>query len=294
MDQRLADFWNNACLTAGHTGYGDPLLHRYDQPVRLATVDRILGLLFPLGLLGKAALDIGCGTGDFIALLRSHNATVTGLDISPRVIDVTRQRFAGNDKVTLLCGPVVDAALPPASFDLVTSVTVLQHIVDDDELIRSLRTVRRALKPDGRMILLELAPPHAAPVAEVLGGTSYLLERPPHIWHEAFAKVGLTVLDEPVMPQLGISLLRGLGWGIVAIRRLCRSSKGRQELGGTGGQRGVEEKQLSTARRIRRAGVAVMRRMLLTGAWPFDHFFRVPLPPRRWRHYRVFVLGIAR
>ena len=78
----LSNLWDKSFLSKGHTGYTDPIKLSYDQPIRLAAVDRILKKLFPgNSLSGKNALDIGCGTGDFIKLLRQSGLSVTGLDI---------------------------------------------------------------------------------------------------------------------------------------------------------------------------------------------------------------------
>lgn len=198
--------WDRACEAKGHTGYGDPLLHHYDQPIRLASVGRALDRLFPHGLEGKAALEIGCGTGDFIALLRTRNATVTGIDISPEVINGTQMRFAGDRRVKTLCGAILDVPLPRTHFDVITSVTVLQHVVNDAEFVQSMRAFAAALRPDGRMIFLELAPPHTRPV-EISDerGFVYLLERPPSHWEAAFEQAGLRIVATPVFPQFGIA-----------------------------------------------------------------------------------------
>ena len=288
----LFEFWDRACLEKGHTGYSDPLVYEYDQPVRLATIGRVISRLFPQGdLTGCQVLDIGCGSGDFMALLRDRNATVTGLDISPLVIEEVRQRFSGDEQVSFQVGPIADAPLPSSVFDLVTSITVLQHVIDSDDLIRSLVALRESLKPQGRMILLELAPPRAVSAPRTSSGTPYLVERPPSLWRDVFDKAGLTVLDEPVMPQLGIALLRGLGRSIHTVRSLIGSKKSREPgpVTQTGQSNGWQ--QMSILRRLMRSGFGIIRRTLLTVAWPFDHIWGLPLPPARYRHYRSFVLA---
>jgi SAM-dependent methyltransferase len=289
-DVGRAAFWDRACEAKGHTGYEDALLHRYDQPLRLALVGRILKRLFPAGMQGRSTLDIGCGSGDFIALQRSHQARVTGADISPAVIRNTARRFAGDHQVALLTGTILDLSLPQEAFDVITSVTVLQHIVAPGEFIRSLQALASSLRADGHMIVLELAPPHPAPVQITDSrGYAYLLERPPAHWQAAFEQAGLRVIDTPVFPQLGIALLRGLGWMIDRARTAAAGGGSNPSPAGTA----IEPAAAAPSgmrRRLLRAGLQAIRRMLLLLARPFDHLFRLPLPPARFRHYRAWVL----
>jgi hypothetical protein len=36
-NSRWSQFWDESVARSGHTGYGDVLLHRYDQPVRFVS-----------------------------------------------------------------------------------------------------------------------------------------------------------------------------------------------------------------------------------------------------------------
>jgi len=288
-DVRRAAYWDEACAAKGHTGYEDSLLHRYDQPIRLALVGRALERLFPGGMRGLSVLDIGCGSGDFIALLRSRDASVMGADISAAVIHNTAGRFAGDPQVSLRVGTILDLGLPQGAFDLVTSITVLQHVVDPDEFARSLQALGNSLRAGGHMIVLELAPPHARPVEMTDGrGFVYLLERPPAHWQAAFDRAGLRVIETPVFPQLGIALLRGLGWMIDRARGHSTQPTAPSAPAASA------EAPVATpgiARRALRGSLAALRRLILVLAWPFDYLLRLPLPPARFRHYRVWVLA---
>lgn len=280
-------FWDRACRAYGHTGYGDPLLHRYDQPVRLATIGRVLNRLFPRGLAGRSALDIGCGTGDFIGVLRGQGAKVIGIDISSVVIDATRNRYAGDPDVSLQVGAIRDLSVAPASLDVITSVTVMQHVTDDEEFVRSLRILRTALRPDGRMVLLELSPPHSAAVPiRDSAGYVYLKERPRAGWQAAFGRAGLKLIAEPVFPQLGITLLRGLSRTIMGLRAPHSTA---QAPAATADATSSPETP-SVARRLKRSLWRAVRQALLLLAWPLDHILHLPLPAARFRYYRIFVV----
>src|SRR4051794_25816295 len=43
-------------------------------------------------LAGKRVLDLGCGSGDLTVLLAMAGARVTGVDLSPGMVDVARRR----------------------------------------------------------------------------------------------------------------------------------------------------------------------------------------------------------
>lgn len=159
-NSRWSRFWDESVARSGHTEYAGAILHRYDQPVRLATVQRIIRKLLPDGLRGGAVLDIGCGTGDFMALSLGQGAvTVDGVDVSPQVLAKATSRFTADARVRLRQGTVVEQVCEQGRYNLITSITVLQHHVEDEELIQVLGALRDALKPDGRIIVLELSPP---------------------------------------------------------------------------------------------------------------------------------------
>ncbi len=296
---RLARFWDQSVAQTGHTGYDEALLYRYDQPVRLTTVEHIIGKFFPSGLQGKTVLDIGCGTGDFIALSASLGAElIDGIDISPHVLRKAAARFAGIQRIALQCGTVIERVTEQERYDLITSITVLQHHVEDDELVAALMALRSALKPGGRVIVLELAPPHREGVQRQYNrGMCYLVERPPKAWYAAFEAAGLKVVNEPVMPQFGITCLR---WTNRLVGLLLSQ---RQPSANTPTQEAVSEvpinlqpaapppQALGRFRRLRRKAFEWLRVITLFSCYPLDQIFGLPLPPARFRTYRIFVLA---
>ena len=52
-----------------------------------------------------------------------------------------------------------------------------------------------------------------------------------------------------------------------------------------------QEQPLSLKRRTLRAGFQWVRRFTLWVCYPLDHWLRLPLPPPRFRSYRIFVLA---
>jgi SAM-dependent methyltransferase len=109
---------------------------------------------------GTRVLDVGCGVGRWSRLLAARGATVTGVDISPTMIDEARRR-ALQEGVAERCRfevSNVSELKVEGEFDLVLGVTVLQHILDPEALRAALVTMRSRVAPQGDIVLLEAAP----------------------------------------------------------------------------------------------------------------------------------------
>lgn len=111
------------------------------------------------------ALDLACGTGDIAIRLREAGArTVIGLDLTPRMLDLARQKSGGVRYVTGDMGalPVADG-----SVDLVTTGYGLRNVPD---LSVALREIARVLRPGGRLLSLDFnRPEHRLVRAVYLG-----------------------------------------------------------------------------------------------------------------------------
>jgi len=101
---------------------------------------------------GKAVLDIGCGSGENIVPLVKRGARVIGLDISPELIALARQRLTlAKVDATLQIGSAYETGLPDASVDLIFCVALVHHL----EIKRVREEMRRLLVKDGKIILKE-------------------------------------------------------------------------------------------------------------------------------------------
>jgi 2-polyprenyl-3-methyl-5-hydroxy-6-metoxy-1,4-benzoquinol methylase len=112
---------------------------------------------------GTRVLDIGCGVGRWSRLLAARGAHVTGIDLSPTMITIARQRTESVGLSERCRYMVQDLAQLDAGgpYDLILGVTVLQHILDPARLRRALSRMAAHLAPGGRMVLLEAAPAQA-------------------------------------------------------------------------------------------------------------------------------------
>ncbi|MGW5134290.1 class I SAM-dependent methyltransferase [Streptomyces sp. NPDC004135] len=96
-------------------------------------------------------LDVGCGTGSLSLLAAEQGHRVTGVDLSPVMVRLAREKLAGRDAVFL----IGDAAAPPVGeqrFDAVLVRHVLWTLPDP---ARVLRHWYGLLRPGGRLVLVE-------------------------------------------------------------------------------------------------------------------------------------------
>src|SRR3989344_286648 len=100
-------------------------------------------------LTGKSAIDVGCGAGLLAEPLARMGAGVTGVDAAPENIAAAQEHAAGQGlAINYFAGEL--AALPAATFDLVTSMEVVEHVTDPAAFIGELAA---RLAPGGLMIL---------------------------------------------------------------------------------------------------------------------------------------------
>jgi len=130
-----------AASYAGRSQYGNPA-----DP--LGTLPCMLDLLGDVA--GLRVLDAGCGEGYVARTLAFLGATVTGVDISARLIDIARER----DPDGLIDFRVADLSQSLAGyerhFDAAASRLVLNDVADYQGFIATLATV---LKPGGRLVV---------------------------------------------------------------------------------------------------------------------------------------------
>lgn len=94
-------------------------------------------------------LDIGCGRGEALALLRDHGIPGRGIDSSARMVALCRERGLEAEEGDAFASL---AALPEGSLGGVVSFHVIEHL-PAALLDRLVRLAYRALKPGGVLIL---------------------------------------------------------------------------------------------------------------------------------------------
>jgi SAM-dependent methyltransferase len=142
-----------------HERFGNPenlqeYISRLDDPGRdeWQKPDEVLRALEPRpgGVIG----EIGAGSGYFTLRLARCAGHVFASDADPRLVEILRERIAaaGARNVTPVLGLPEDPFLPSGRCDLIVSVNAYHHFPEPRTY---LRRIRRALRPSGRIALVD-------------------------------------------------------------------------------------------------------------------------------------------
>ncbi len=139
------------------------LLPFYDAFTRLAGVRALHERAVELAGIepGQAVADVGCGTGNlsFAVLAAQPGARVTGLDPDGDALHrAARKARRRGVALTLVQGYADRIPAEDASLDHVVSSLALHHI-DDDGRIAFARDALRALRPGGRVTVVDFSGP---------------------------------------------------------------------------------------------------------------------------------------
>lgn len=96
----------------------------------------------------ERVLDVGCGTGEFTAVLRGEtDATVVGLDADRSLLTVARDRFEGSERagVGLVGGAAGRLPFPDDAFDLVVCQALLVNLPEPAAILREFARVSSEL-----------------------------------------------------------------------------------------------------------------------------------------------------
>ncbi|MFA0754087.1 MAG: hypothetical protein IMHGJWDQ_001870 [Candidatus Fervidibacter sp.] len=118
-------------------------------------------------------LDIGCGNGSYLAMMKRLGWEVVGTEIDPKAADIATSSLG----IFVHVGDLKDAPFEHASFDVITMSHVIEHVADP---IDFLRTAARFLKPGGEMIVV--TPNLSSLGSRIFGADWYCLDPPRHLY----------------------------------------------------------------------------------------------------------------
>jgi predicted methyltransferase len=106
---------------------------------------------------GMRVADVGAGSGYMTTRLSPRvgpTGKVYANDVQPALLQIVRQKASnqGLSNIELVLGTETDARLPEGAIDLALLVDVYHEFSHPQEMLRS---IRRSLKPDGRLVLIE-------------------------------------------------------------------------------------------------------------------------------------------
>jgi SAM-dependent methyltransferase len=102
---------------------------------------------------GARALDVACGPGLVVRALAQRGAQVTGIDVTPAMIERARELTEGMPQVTLTVGPVPPLPYAADSFDVVVSRFAFHHF---QEPAAVLAEMLRVCRPGGHVVVCDL------------------------------------------------------------------------------------------------------------------------------------------
>ena len=140
-------------MPGDHVNYDQiaPAYHqRYALNALKGVAAALLALVRECG--AQQILEVGCGTGRWLAELQAVAHRVYGLDLSPGMLGQARQQDA---RFRLMCAHATRLPFPGAAFDLVFCVNALHHFDAPRVFISE---ARRLLRPGGALAVVGMDP----------------------------------------------------------------------------------------------------------------------------------------
>lgn len=165
----IADFYDriNGTAYAPYAEFVENAFKRSDIPVR-------------------EVLDLGCGTGGICAILADKGYDMVGLDISPDMLMLARERNFGKNTL-LLCQDMREFELYGTVQAVYSSFDCLNYITENKDLEQVFVLVHNYLEPGG-IFIFDVNTEYR--YTEVLDGRSYVYEidEDMAIWRSAYNK----------------------------------------------------------------------------------------------------------
>jgi ubiquinone/menaquinone biosynthesis C-methylase UbiE/DNA-binding transcriptional ArsR family regulator len=111
----------------------------------------LAGLLDPDEVVG----DLGCGTGQVSQWLAPFSERIVAVDASREMLRTARERLSGHKHVEVRQGSLEKLPIDAGELDVALLLLVLHHV---PEPRRALTEAARALKPGGRLLILDMLP----------------------------------------------------------------------------------------------------------------------------------------
>jgi magnesium-protoporphyrin O-methyltransferase len=157
--QQLKTYFDRTAAHAWEQLTSEAPVSRIRQTVRAgrtAMVNQLLSWL-PEDLSGKKVLDAGCGTGVLSVACARRGAVVTGIDLSPSLIELARERTPVEiaERVTFRAGDMLEAE--ERTYDFVLAMDSLIHYQARD-IASALAILQGNTRARGSRILFTFAP----------------------------------------------------------------------------------------------------------------------------------------
>ncbi len=119
---------------------------------------------------GQPVLELGCGSGNYLVTLQQQDVKIAGIDVSTEMLDAARKRASEKElKSNLINADMRNFNLNQKFSVIFVAGNSLQHLNTIEDVESCLASVKRHLKPDGRIIV------------EVFNPSLQLLTRDPQV-----------------------------------------------------------------------------------------------------------------
>lgn len=171
--------------------------------VRNYTIKKKVNLINSFNSEDKSILDIGAGTGDFLAACKNDGWKVTGVEPNEKAKEIAISKF-GNSSVDIeeskfkiyedlekLKSEIYNIDAKLKTYDVITMWHVLEHVPNLNQYVSSLKSL---LKPNGTLIV-------AVPNYKSYDATHYkefwaAFDVPRHLWHFSRKSISKLFLQE--------------------------------------------------------------------------------------------------
>lgn len=212
VEFNASDYWrdrlaNDPSLTGVGTRPFGATYQRYLYRLKEAAIRRVL-CAGRANVAGASVLNVGCGVGYFEPFFdRLGASSVTGVDVAASSIERLRACRPRYDYHVADVGLPLSAPLVGRSFDLITAIDVLYHVVDDARFETAIENLCRLCGDGGMLLFTE------SPQATVGDALPHVRHRSPEQYHAMLAEHGLRMIARTPMyhffdrPIRGINLL---------------------------------------------------------------------------------------
>jgi SAM-dependent methyltransferase len=102
-----------------------------------------------------SVIEIGCGTGRLVRAVAGRAEVVVGIDVSPEMIRLARERARDDPRICFVCADFLTYPMSESRFDCVISVATLHHFPPAMALAR----MKALLRPGGVLVLHDVRSP---------------------------------------------------------------------------------------------------------------------------------------
>jgi ubiquinone/menaquinone biosynthesis C-methylase UbiE len=154
--EQIRSYWNSKPLSASDVPYEPGAREYFEFYDKLRETIESVEFSHRLheyrNFKGKRVLDVGSGNGYVLSRYAAEGASVDGVDITPKAIELCQRRFAhAGLSGSFQVARAEELPFADATFDCVCSMGVLHHVSDTELAVAE---IHRVLKPGGRLIVM--------------------------------------------------------------------------------------------------------------------------------------------